>query len=192
MFNSAFNPDARPRRNQREERQEVVEKVQEKVEEKPVVAEEKPVVEEKTTEEKPAEEVATSEADNKRRKKKGGEEVKAEELLERPENALSYTEYLEQLKQKNATLVQPKKTVAPAVVNNELQVKQQNEAEFEIGLSNAAKKQRKNKDKKNETKDKELNFVVQTDAAFEKKFDNKGNKRNHGKFNFNDEEFPEL
>jgi len=184
-----LNPNARPRRNRREEKTETVAEEEKPVvvEEKPVVAEEKPV-EEKPAEEKPAEEVAATETENKRRKKKGGEEVKQEELLERPENALSYTEYLEQLKQKNAVLAQPKKTVAPANVNNDLQVKAQNEADFEIGLSNAAKKQRKNKEKKREEKG--LDFVVQTETNVDRKFEQKG-KRN-GKFNFNDEEFPEL
>jgi hypothetical protein len=186
-----LNPNARPRRNRREEKTESVPQEEKPVvaEEKPVVAEEKPVVaEEKPAEEKPAEEVPATETDNKRRKKKGGEEVKQEELLQRPENALSYTEYLEQLKQKNATLAQPKKTVAPTNVNNDLQVKAQNEADFEIGLSNAAKKQRKNKEKKREEKG--LDYIVQTETNVERKYEPKG-KRN-GKFNFNDEEFPEL
>ncbi len=191
MFNSALNPEARQRRRQQEEV--VVEKVEEKVEHKPV--EEKPVVEEKPAEEKPAEEAAQFDARDKKKKKKGTEEVTKEDLLERPENALSLNEYLEQLKQKNQNISQTKKSEAVPAVNNDLQVKAQNDAEFEIGLSNAAKKNKKTKDKKPETKEKTLDFSVRTEAPTEKKFENRGNKRNQGngtKFNFNDEEFPQL
>ena len=188
-----MNPDAQPRR-QREERHErqevvvekveaVVEKVVEKVEEKP--AEEKPV------EETPAE----GDFKNLRKKKKAGEEVKQEELLERPENALSLTEYLEQLKLKNQAISQPKRAeVVAHHANSDLQANASNDNADEIGIAAAAKKQRKNKEKKTDTK--ELNFVAQTEASTtEKKYEQKGNKKSHGngaKLHFNDEEFPEL
>lgn len=191
VFNSAFNPDAKPRR-QREERQEqvVVEKVEEVVVEK---VEEK--VEEKPAEEKPVEEVAAEGDSKDKRKKKVGEEVNKEDLLERPENALSLTEYMEQLKIKNQALSQQKKTeVVAHHVNSDLQVKEQNDAADEIGIAAAAKKQRKIKEKKTDAK--QLDFVGQADAVTtDRKFEQKGNKRSHGngaKLNINDEEFPEL
>ena len=102
---------------------------------------------------------------------------------------------MEQLKLKNQAISQPKRAeVVAHHANSDLQVKAQNDAADEIGIAAAAKKQRKTKEKKTDTK--ELNFAGQTEAATtEKKFEQKGNKRSHGngaKLNFNDEEFPEL
>jgi hypothetical protein len=162
-----------------------------------VVAEEKPVeeapkkVEEQTeVTEAPVEE---SKDWDKRKKKKGPvEEVNKEDLLERPENALSYAEYLEQLKQKNQALKDAKPKVVAQVENADLKPQVKND-DNTIGLSNVAAKKDKTKPKQK----KEEKFL---DAAFklgddEKRFDNRDNKKQNKKgpkFQFNQEEFPEL
>ena len=138
-------------------------------------------------------ETPTEESKDDRRKKKKGpiEEVRKEDLLERPENALSYSEYLEQLKQKNAAIKQNKPKVVQ-VENNDLkpQVKAEDDSIGVNSQSNAKKEKTKPKQKKEET------FL---DAAFklgddaERKYDNRnfGGKKQQ-KFKFNQEDFPEL
>lgn len=101
---------------------------------------------------------------------------------------------MEQLKLKNQAISQPKRAeVVAHHANSDLQANAQNDNADEIGIAAAAKKQRKNKEKKADTT---LSFVAQTEASTtEKKFEQKGNKRSHGngaKIHFNDAEFPEL
>lgn len=169
-------------------------RVAKEAEPEPVV-EEKPVVEEAPKQEEKAEETEVAAEESKgfdRRKKKGPvEEVRKEDLLERPENALSYAEYLEQLKLKNQAIKDAKPKVV-AVENSDLKPQVKNE-DNTIGLSSATSKKEKVKPKQK----KEEKFL---DAAFklgddqERKYDNKDRKQNKKgpKFHFNQEEFPEL
>ncbi len=174
----------------REEKRE--EQVQEVVEEKTPVQEEPK--EEATKEETPVEETA-GDAD-RRRKKRGLEvEVKKEDLLIRPENALNYAEYVQQLKEKNQSInIAPKKTVE--VIDSDLkpQVKDSN---LTIGISDGTKKQHQ-KQKPKEKKDEKLVDVnFQTGDDNERRYDNRENNRNYGKkknqkFQFKAEDYPEL
>ncbi len=167
--------------------------VREKKEEAPV-QEDTPVVEAPKEE---APEVKAEETDNfgerRWKKKKIGEtEEKKEDLLVRPENALNYAEYLQQLKEKNQNLqIAPKKTIE--VVNSDLKP-QVKEGDLTIGIGSGKRQQKpKPKDKKDET----LDVVFQTGDDNERRYDNRENTKNYGKkkgpkFQYKTEDFPEL
>ena len=183
VFNRVLNAKPRVPRETKEAEPEVV------VEEKPV-EETKQVEEQAEVTEAPAEE--TKDWDKRKKKKGPVEEVNKAELLERPENALSYSEYLEQLKQKNQAIKEAKPKVVAQVENSDLKPQVKNEDNL-IGVSSVAAKKDKTKPKQK----KEETFL---DAAFklgddEKRFDNRDNRKQNKKgpkFQFNQEEFPEL
>jgi hypothetical protein len=148
--------------------------------------------EEVLKEEAPVKEENTDNFD-RRKKKKGQEtEVKQEELFVRPENALNYTEYMQQLKEKNQVISSaPQRTVE---VNSDLkpQIKDTN---LVIGVTEAAKKQQKTKPKEKK-EDNILDVAFQTGDDYERRYDNREN-RNYGKkkgpkFQFKNEDYPEL
>lgn len=155
-------------------------------------------------------EVTEGKYEEKRRAKKGQPiEVKKEELLERPENALTYEEYLAQLGQKNQALnannqkttsvERPPETLA-------LNPQQRNEESLAIGVSSAGQKKHPNKNKIKEHKvdqtENELNKVfadaltLTNDEPQKRDYESRGprvKKEETGpKFHFNAEEFPEL
>jgi hypothetical protein len=178
LFDYALNPESRPKRTF--EKREEVAKPEEKAEETPVEEKKEEVAEEKK-----------EEFNDKRKKgKKVDEEVKKEDLLEIPENALSLSEYQEQLKQKNAALNDNKPKIEVKHANPDLKTAEINENEFVISIAGGkVKKEKKVKDKK--TKEKELTFELKTEGgALKDKF----GKKNHpeAKFRFKDDDFPEL
>jgi len=114
---------------------------------------------------------------------------------------LSYAEYQEQLKQKNASLGGNKKPTK--VVESDLQLQEKKE-DLSLGVTanNQGQKKVKAKEKKVDKKEEELNQIVganlKTDDGYRpRKYDNQENKQ-YGKkqagpkFNFKKEDFPEL
>jgi hypothetical protein len=169
----------------------------EKKEEKTPVQEETPAVEAPKEEEAtPEVEVKAEETENfERRKKKKFEDapVNKEDLLVRPENALNYAEYMQQLKEKNQNLKTAAKKVAE-VENSDLKP-QVKDSDLTIGITTGAKKQQKVKPK--DKKDESLSVNFQTGDDYERSYDNRENKNFGGKkkgpkFNFKSEDFPEL
>ena len=143
-------------------------------------------------EETPAKEEQT---DNfERRKKKKGQEAedKPEELFVRPDNALNYTEYMQQLKEKNQALsTAPQRKVE---VSSDLKP-QLKDTNLAIGITTeVSKKQQKTKAVKKE--ENVLDVAFQTGDDYERRNDNREN-RNYGKkkgpkFQFKNEDYPEL
>ncbi len=168
-----------------------------KVEETPVVEEpvkevaEEPVKEEKT-EETPVEEEKTEDKFD-RKKKKGGEtaEVDKAELLERPENAVSVTEYMEQLKIKNQGLVN-KPVKKMEVVQADLQAMSKGETSTKVNK----KEMKPKKEKKNNHQDINVDFKTEDAQGdrYERQERNYGKKKNNqsSKFQFSNDDFPEL
>jgi hypothetical protein len=172
-------------------------------EEAPEVKEPEKKVEEEKHEE--AKEEPQGDDHQWRRKKKGGEEeeeIKKEDLLIRPENALSYAEYQAQLKEKNQALNANKK--APAKTQeSDLQLKEKKEdltIGANLGTSTTQKKQ-KVKERKVDKKEEEMNqnLALKTDDGYQPRKYDKENKTQYGKksqagpkFAFKKEDFPEL
>jgi hypothetical protein len=179
-FSSALNRDERKHKENQEEQK--VEEVEAK--------EEQPV------EEKKEETGATEEQGDYRRKKKFPvtEEVKKEDLLERPENALSVGEYKQLLKQKNQGLTAKQANVVRAN-ETEAQPKTRDESEFIMGAGEIKKKNLKQKEKKANTDVKELVVDIKTEDGERRYHDkeNRGdNRKGKGKYHYKDEDFPEL
>lgn len=166
--------------------------------------EEKAAEETTNQEETPAEEKTEDKEVNWERKKKGkkGEptEEKKEDLLERPENALSLAEYREQLKLKNQAIQnKPVKTIP--VQNSDLKPQTKDE-DLTIGINiGTNKKQNKPKPKEKKPDSKELNVEFKTEDTEERRYDNRDrNQGNYGKkkfnqgpkFQFSKDDFPEL
>lgn len=187
LFHYALNP--KPKKTVEEETPKEVEEI---VKEEP--QEQAPQVEvvEKT-------ENAKEEGFDRRRKRKGfeEEEVKKEDLLERPENALSYAEYMQKLKEKNQSITETRTKTAPVVENSDLKAQTRTDEEFTIGLKdqNVNKKQ-KNKPKEKKTEEKpNVDFTFMTEEVSEKRFETREKtqgKKKGPKFQFVSEEFPEL
>jgi hypothetical protein len=168
------------------------EKKPEEVQEVKVVIEEEP-----QKEEVKQEEVAPQEY-RERRKKKGEEEEEEnkEEDLERPENALSLTEYKELLKQKNQGLNSQPKNVVKAN-ETDAQIKTREENQFVFGLTTEDKKKdKKIKEKKVDSREKDItasvvvNLKTDDGNSKERNYGKQGKKG--GKFHFDANEFPEL
>jgi hypothetical protein len=180
VFNRALNPPKKI----------VVEEKQPETEAEPTA---EPAVEQTT--EQP-EEVK----EERRRPVKPTEEVKKEDLLERPENALTLEEYLAQHKQKNQGLRAEVKTVERPAESLALNPQTRNESEQVIGItSGQVKKQKvKVKDTKVNKGESELNQVFANNLKLEdnsQRRDYKGNQTQKPKkdnFKFNANEFPEL
>ena len=106
-----------------------------------------------------------SKKEEKRKRKKGALEEKIEEgeRFERPENGLSYKEYLEQLKKKNENLNKEIKTLErkDAVVL-EVTPKQSEDMEYQqwMDAQHLKKKKDKVKGKKIDSAEEELNRIV--------------------------------
>ncbi len=160
----------------------------------------KPVEEVKVEEPKVAEPVAeeAQTEERTRKPKKGAEaEVNKEDLLERPENALTLEEYMAQ---KSQTLKQEVKTVERPAGSLALNPKTKNENEDVIGVSSQAKKQKtKTKETKVNPNESELNKVFASNLKLEDntvKRDFRGpqqkSKNTGDKFRFAAEEFPSL
>jgi hypothetical protein len=175
---------------------------EEKQEEQVVVEEEKP------KEQQPEVQQEAENTENKEgqqedgwRRKKGKfapEEEKKEDLLERPENALSVHEYRELLKQKNQAL--GTKTVNVVKANEtEAQPRVRDDSEFILG-SGEQKKAKTAKPKEKKTDAKELVVEIKTEDVGARRFDNRDNRgpyqggrgKKEEKFYYNPEEFPEL
>lgn len=148
-----------------------------------------------------------------RRKRKGKvdtEEVKKEDLLERPENALSYAEYKEQLKQKNQGISSNtnKQQQVNRTVESDL-TPQDKKEDLTLGITDTKKTAQKPKikERKVDSKEVELNQVFSNNLKLDDGRDNNynnNNNRNTGakknwnnnnsnnKFKFNANDFPEL
>ena len=178
-----LNPKPRVVREAREEK--VVEPV---VEATPVV-EETPKVEE-------AEVFAEDKHWDRKNKKKGGVEevVNKEDLLERPENAVSYSEYLVKLKEKNQALSSQVKPKVHAVDNSDLKTNVKQEVDI-LALKSDDKKQKSKPKPKEKKAEQFLEAAFTAEDESVRRFDGKernGGKKKGAKFQFSQEEFPEL
>jgi hypothetical protein len=118
------------------------------------------------------------------------EEVKKEDLLERPENALSYNEYKELQKQKNKAVDSKPKNVVKAN-ETDAQPQARDESQFILGAGAEGKKAKaKPKEKKNNDV-KELVVDIKTDDGLR---DNRqyGKQKKDGKYSYKADDFPEL
>jgi len=181
-FNSALSRDEKKIREEKQEEKEVVQEPQ--------------PVEERTEEQQPEAENRESDWRKKRRGGPAEEEIKKEDLLERPENALSVTEYRELLKQKNQGLESKPKNVVKAN-ETDAQPQKRDESQFELGLGEGQKKaktaKKDTKAKKPDTK--EIVVDLKTDDGM-RRFENtkqqgygKGKK---DKYYYTPDDFPEL
>lgn len=111
----------------------------------------------------------------------------------RPENALNYAEYVQQLKEKNQNINSAPKKVE--VENSDLQP-QVKDSNLVIGITDNSKKNAKAKTKQRKQEvTLEANFKTGDD--YERRHDNRENNKNYGKkkgnkFQYNPEDFPEL
>lgn len=214
-FNNALNPKPRQRREDRERNfNDNDNKEQRQEGDQQAENTEVQKVEDNTetrTEEQGQQDVDRPQDDQgDRRKRKGREEepVKEEDLLKRPENALSLAEYKAQLKANNQVLTsQPKQVTRNDDPNLVLKEKKDEEG---LGIGGGVKKtQKKIKERKVDQKEVELNQIVgnslKTDDGYERRdYNDKSNKgyqgnsynskKNYGgnRFQFKEEDFPEL
>jgi hypothetical protein len=191
VFNNALNPRPRRERTAVEEEQK---------EETPAVVQE-PVVEKAPEEAPKQEETEEKVEENKegtfeKRKKKGAlVEEKKEDLLERPENAISLAEYKEKLRVKNQAISNETKNVTRAE-NSDLKPQTRNE-DLSIGLTDSSiKTKNKPKDKKQDAA-KELTVEFKTEEIGSDKYRDRnqrgqGKNKNQGKFQFSKDDFPEF
>jgi len=173
-------------------------KPEEKTEEAPV---EKEVVEKPEQTEEPVEKQEEEPKEWRKKKKGGAVEEKKEDLLERPENALSYSEYLDQLKQKNQGIKTTHVEVKRPDEGIELKPHLKNVGEDELGIESTQKKGKINpkKAKKPDQKEVAINqlVAVKTEDETEQRrgYNNEkgyGKKKGGNNFKYNPEEFPEL
>jgi len=175
----------------------VFDKVLNKETQENVVVEQEAKQEEKTevvVEETKAEEETKVEEVKEKKEKKGNQpEVDPKDLLERPENAMTLAEYQEAQKEKNAKLNANVREVTKPEGTDSLKEQSKTEDLFRFGVDNT--KKAKKHGAKEKKQDKEILFT----ANFEdNQFNNRGGNRKYNdkkkqqKFNFKDEEFPEL
>lgn len=182
VFNNALNPKKQKEEVAAEEKVSVEAKVEETAE----------VKVEETAEVAVEESAKVEEQAEGRRKKRGVEqntEVAKEDLVDRPENAISLNEYMAQLKVKNQAI--SSKPSQAVKVENDLQARAKAE-DTTIGIEGRMKKAKGKKEKKQNT-NVELNVEFRSDdAQYERQDRNQNKKKNANKFQFSKEEFPEL
>jgi hypothetical protein len=113
-----------------------------------------------------------SKKEQKRKKKKGFVEVKTEssEILERPENGISYNEYLDLIKKKNENIDNYKNTINPNSISN-LPIKQTDlhiqsnrrtseDVEYQEFLNQQKFKKKKVKERKIDEEEEEINRMI--------------------------------
>jgi len=143
---------------------------------------------------------------DKRKKKKGAVEEEKVEMLVRPENALSLSEYKDQLKLKNQNIVKTNVEVKRPDEGIELKPETKNENEFQLGLTDEKKKTAPKQKAKNVTVDpsekhlsqaiafktEEEGYVRRDNKNYDQGKGYQGKKKGGNNFKYNPDDFPEL
>jgi len=141
-------------------------------------------------------------AEKRKKKKLGVVEENKEDLLERPKDAVTLSEYKEQLKIKNQGIATTAKTVEKPKDVNDLKEQTKDFNQYEISAGSAKSKAKpKPKEKKVDAKEQELNSLIgSAQPVEEERWDNRpydntkgyGNRKKEAKFKFSANDFPEL